>query len=83
MREEYKNNQKTKANVKRMAITMFCSIPLLFVVGLLLEGLVNRAVRMLIFIVILVTIVLLEEYIYAKIKKKKPNIEIEKEDVFK
>ena len=83
MRNDYKQGIETKKNVKRIAITMCCTIPLLFIVGLLLGENVNRALRIVIFVLLLLVVVLTEEFIYSKINKNKPKVEVEKEDVFK
>jgi len=83
MNNDYKQIQDTKKTIKRYMLTFVCTIPLLVVVALLLEGKVNRAVRMVIFVAILIVVLVIEEFIYAKIKSKKPENSQEKEDVFK
>ena len=87
MKNDYQSKLEAKKTLKRYAFTVLCSLPILILVGFLLLGKINRITRIFLFTVILLAMVLIEEYIYAKIKMKKqlnPQNEKQKhEDVFK
>ena len=82
MEKNYKEQQKTKKNIKRMLISALCTVPLLFILGVVLGENINRGLRILIFSIVLLLVVGSVEYIHSKRDKKedkKPN----REDVFK
>lgn len=79
----YQQNLKIKNTIKRYALTLLCSIPILAVLGVVLQGKVNSFVRVIIFALVLGVIVFFEEFVYLKIANKKDKNKIEKEDVFK
>lgn len=86
MRKDYQSNLEAKKALKRYALTVLCSLPVLFLVGFFLLDKVSRGVRIMIFVLILLSTCLIEEYIYAKIqlkKKDKPEDIKNREDVFK
>ena len=87
MKNDYQSKLEAKKTLKRYAFTVLCSLPILILVGFLLLGKINRITRIFLFTVILLAMVLIEEYIYAKIKmKKQSNTQNEKpkhEDVFR
>lgn len=82
MQQKYNEQQQTKKNVKRILITALCAIPVLFIVGVLLGEKINRGLRIFVFVLILLAVVLLEEFIYSK-KAKKQEQKPKREDVFK
>jgi len=81
MQQNFNEKQQTKKNVKRVLLTCLCTIPLLFIVGLLLGEKVNRGLRILIFVLILLIVVGLVEFLNSKKSKKIENKS--REDVFK
>ena len=82
MNNRYEETLKIKKTIKRYLITLLCCLPLLIVVGVLLEGKVNTFVRMTIFVVILAVVYIVVELI-TKRKTKNKHIKVEHEDVFK
>lgn len=83
MDKRYQSTLETKKNIKRYFITMLCCVPLLIVLGVLLEGRVNKALRITIFVLIMLVVFIVSEFIYSKRKAKKQNVEVKHEDVFK
>ncbi len=86
MKNDYQSKLEAKKTMKRYGLTVLCTLPLLILVGFLLGDNINRFVRILIFSVILVAAVLIEEYIHAKRKLKQqdqPKKQKQHEDVFK
>lgn len=83
MNKKYQSIVEVKNNIKRYLITMLCCVPLLIVVGVLLEGRVNKALRITIFVLIMLVVFAISEFIYSKRKAKKQNVEVKREDVFK
>lgn len=87
MRNDYQSKLEAKKTLKRYAFTVLCCLPILILVGFLLIDKINRVARIFLFTGILLAVVLIEEYIYAKIKLKKqssPQPEQPKhKDVFK
>lgn len=86
MKRDYQSNLEAKKTLKRYLITMACTLPLLILIGFFLGEHIHRMVRILIFLGVLLVVLFIEEYIYAKIsskrvvKEEKPKI---REDVFK
>lgn len=83
MDKKYQSTLEAKKNIKRYLITMLCCVPVLILIGILLEGKVNRGIRICIFVLIMIAILFVEEFIYSKLKTKKQNVEVKHEDVFK
>lgn len=83
MQQNYKDQQQIKKNVKRIVITSLCTIPLLFIVGVLLGENINRALRIFIFVLILLVVVGSVEFIHSKLDKKPKKEKPKHEDVFK
>ena len=84
MNKKYQTSLDLRQNVKRYLITMLCTVPLLILVGVFLEGKVNKGLRIFIFVLILTVAFLIEEFIYSKIKlKQKDKPEVKHKDVFK
>jgi len=84
MDKKYQSALETKKNIKRYLITMLCCVPLLIVVGVLLEGKVNKALRITIFVLIMLVVFVIEEFIYSKLRTKiKEKPKVKHEDVFK
>ena len=84
MDKKYQSTIETKKNVKRYFITMLCCIPLLIVVGIFLEGKVNKAVRITIFVLIMLVVFIIVEFIYVKLRaNKESRPKVKHEDVFK
>ena len=83
MQQNYKDQQQIKKNVKRIVITSLCTIPLLFIVGILLGENINRALRIFIFMLILLVVVGSVEFIHSKLDKKLKKEKPKHEDVFK
>ena len=78
----YDISSSLKSKIKKYVITLLCTIPLLIIVGVLLEGRVNAAVRIFIFVVILIVVFISVEIISNKRKTNKQT-EATRKDVFK
>lgn len=84
MNNKYQSNLEAKKSLKRYFITMLCCIPLLIMVGIFLENKVNKAVRITIFVLIMLVVFVIVEFIYAKLRVRNENKpKIKHEDVFK
>lgn len=87
MKNDYQSKLEAKKTLKRYALTVLCSLPILILVGFLLLDKIGRTARIFLFTGILLAVVLIEEYFYAKIqlkKQSKPENEKPKhKDVFK
>ncbi len=79
--QAYHDAMKT---AKRIAITMLCCLPVLIIFAFLMRNIItNNAIQILCFVLIMGVVVLVEELIYRKAKKKKEKIQKENKDVFK
>lgn len=78
----YDISSSLKSKIKKYVITLLWAIPLLIIVGVLLEGKVNTAVRIFIFVVILIVVFVAVEMISNKRKTNKQT-EVTRKDVFK
>ncbi len=71
-------------NAKRIALTVLCCLPVLIVFGYLTREIItNSAIQILIFVLFMGVVVLVEELVHWRIKKKKQTILTEEKDVFK
>lgn len=84
MDKKYQTSLELRQNVKRYLITMLCTVPLLILVGIFLEGKVSKGLRIFVFVLILTGAFLIEEFIYSKIKfRQKDKPAVKHKDVFK
>lgn len=84
MDNRYQVTIEAKKKIKRYFITMLCCIPLLIIVGVLLNGKVNKPLRITIFVLIMFVVFVVVELVYSKISAKNENKpKVKHEDVFK
>lgn len=71
-------------NAKRIALTILCCLPVLIIFGYLTREIItNSAIQILIFVLFMGAVVLIEELIHWRNKKKKQANLTEEQDVFK
>ena len=84
MDKKYQSTIELKKSIKRYLVTMLCAVPLLILIGVFLEGKVNKALRIFIFVLVLSVVFVVEEFVYSKIKQKQQDkLEVKHKDVFK
>lgn len=82
---KYETRKEAKVLLKRIGIGILITLPIIIVLGFILENKVSRGWRIFLFVFIFLAVTLIQEYIYAKIKANKDNSDknTQRKDVFK